>query len=65
MTKYTVIYTNQFKKSLKKALKQGKKLEKLDAIIDKLALKESLGPKYRDHALYDNKMFKGCRDCHI
>ena len=50
---------------MKKALKQGKKLEKLDAIIDKLALKESLGPKYRDHALYDNKMFKGCRDCHI
>ena len=33
MAKYEVIYSNQFKKSLKKMLKQGKDLRKLDSII--------------------------------
>lgn len=65
MAKYEVIYSNQFKKSLKKMLKQGKDLRKLDSIIEKLATKEQLEIKNRDHALYDDKKYKGCRDCHI
>lgn len=65
MAKYEVIYSNQFKKSLKKMLKQGKDLRKLDSIIEKLSTKEQLEIKNRDHALYDDKKYKGCRDCHI
>ena len=65
MAKYEVIYSNQFKKSLKKMLKQGKDLRKIDTIIEKLATKEQLKIKNRDHALYDDKKYKGCRDCHI
>lgn len=65
MNKYNVLYSNEFKKNLKKILKQGKKLEKLDKVIKKLANKEVLETKYKDHALYDDKKFKGCRDCHI
>lgn len=42
MAKYEVIYANQFKKSLKKMLKQGKDLRKLDSIIEKLSTKEQL-----------------------
>lgn len=65
MSKYDVIYSKKFKKSLKKVTKQGKDINKLLDIVDKLATKETLEPKYKDHALYDNKRFKGCRDCHI
>ena len=45
MAKYEVIYSNQFKKSLKKMLKQGKDLRKLDSIIEKLSTKEQLEKK--------------------
>lgn len=65
MNKYDVIYSKKFKKSLKKVTKQGKDINKLLDIVDKLATKETLEPKYKDHALYDDKRFKGCRDCHI
>lgn len=65
MSKYDVIYSKKFKKSLKKVTKQGKDINKLLDIVDKLATKETLEPKYKDHALYDDKKFKGCRDCHI
>lgn len=65
MTKYDVIYSKKFKKSLKKVTKQGKDINKLLDVVDKLATKETLEPKYKDHALYDDKRFKGCRDCHI
>lgn len=65
MSKYDVIYSKKFKKSLKKVTKQGKDINKLLDVVDKLATKETLEPKYKDHALYDDKNFKGCRDCHI
>ena len=65
MSKYDVIYSKKFKKSLKKVTKQGKDINKLLDIVDKLATKETLEPKYKDHVLYDDKNFKGCRDCHI
>jgi len=40
--KYIVDVTNEFKKDYKKILKQGKDLDKLKAIIDKLARGESI-----------------------
>ena len=49
----------------KKIIKQGKDINKLKIIIDKLANKEPLEQKYKDHQLYNDKRFKNCRDCHI
>ena len=62
---YKIKYTKEFKKSLKRITKQGKQIDKLFEIIDKLSRKEKLEPKYKDHALYNDRRFKGCRDCHI
>lgn len=36
--KYKVQYSTRFKKSLKRCLKQGKDIEKLKIVIDKLAM---------------------------
>ncbi|OFV69238.1 type II toxin-antitoxin system YafQ family toxin [Acetobacterium wieringae] len=59
--KYEVKFTNQFKKDLKLAKKQGKDIERLYAVIEKLADEEPLEQKYRDHDLSGN--FKGCHEC--
>ena len=62
---YNVQYSNKFKKSLKKVTKQGKNIDKLLDVVDKLAIKEELEPKYKDHQLVNDKMYKNCRECHI
>ncbi len=61
--KYEVKFTNQFKKDLKLAKKQGKDTEKLFEAIEMLANGEALPAKYRDHDLTGD--YKGCRECHI
>ena len=61
--KYDVQFTNQFKKDVKLAKKQGKDLEKLYAVIEALAEGKALEAKYRDHSLSGN--YKSCRECHI
>ena len=65
MTKYEVKYSNTFKKSLKKVTKQNKNLDKMFYVIEKLANKETLEPKYRNHNLIDDKYYKNCGECHI
>lgn len=52
--RYEVRFTNQFKKDLKLAQKQGKDTDKLFEVIEKL------DAKYRDHDLTGN--YKGCRE---
>ena len=64
-TKCTIILSSNFKKQYKKAAKQGKKLDKIDEVIDKLAHFEILESKYRDHNLINDKYYKNCRECHI
>lgn len=61
--KFEIKYTSQFKKDFKLAKKQRKNIDKLFAVIEKLANGETLEPKYRDHDLVGN--YKGCRECHI
>ena len=61
--KYEIRFTAQFKKDLKLAKKQGKDVEKLFEVVEKLACGERLHPKYRDHELTGN--YRGCRECHI
>ena len=63
--KYNVEYSNSFKKNLKKIIKQGKDIDKMLDIIDKLAEKEQLEPKHKDHNLINDKYFEDCRECHI
>lgn len=61
--KYTIKFTNRFKKDLKSAKKQNKNLNLLFEIIEKLANGETLAPKHKDHPLIN---YKGnVRDCHI
>lgn len=62
---YQIKYTKEFKKSIKKLTKQGKSIDKLLNIVDKLSKGIPLEIKYRDHALYNDNRFQNCRDCHI
>lgn len=64
-TFYKIRISNEFKKQLKKIIKQGKDLKKLQMIVDKLAKREELDVKYRNHNLINNKKYKNCGECHI
>ncbi len=65
MINYKVKYSKDFKKALKKVTKQGKNIDKLLEVVNILSTRQQLDSKYKDHALYDDKRFKDCRDCHI
>ena len=58
-----IIWTNQFKKDYKLAMKRHLNIDILDDIIRMLANGEQLPEKYRDHALTGN--WVGHRECHI
>lgn len=55
--------TNQFKKDIKRAIKRGKDLAKLKAVVDLLLADKPLPPKNRDHQLGGHRA--GPRDCYI
>ncbi len=61
--KYTVRRTKKFRKELKKLLRRGADLDKLETVVNILAAGETLPPQYHDHALTGN--LTGLRDCHI
>lgn len=61
--KYDVRFTNQFKKDIRLAQRQGKNVDKVFDVIVRLADGEKLEPKYRDHELIGD--YKGYRECHI
>ena len=63
--KYKVQYSTRFKKNLKRCLRQGKDIEKLKIVVDKLANEEVLEFKYKNHKLINNKYYKDCYECHI
>lgn len=65
MTNYKIKYSKEFKKSLKKVTNQGKNIDKLLDVVDMLSKREPLDLRYRDHTLYNDKRFKGCRELHI
>jgi mRNA interferase YafQ len=58
-----VCQTKQFSRDVKRMQKRGKNLEKLKAIVVRLAKPEKLAPKYRDHPLAG--AWSGSRDCHV
>ncbi|MBQ7523227.1 MAG: type II toxin-antitoxin system YafQ family toxin, partial [Oscillospiraceae bacterium] len=49
--KYEIRVTNQFKKDVKLAKKQGKDIDKLFEVVGVLADGKPLDEKYRDHDL--------------
>lgn len=64
-TKCKIDYTTDFKKQLKKIVKQGKDINLLLEIITRLANLEELEPKYKNHPLLNDKRFNNCFECHI
>lgn len=64
-TKYKIDFTSNFKKQLKKIIKQNKNINELLEVINKLANLEPLDPKYRNHNLINDKTYKDCCECHI
>ena len=61
--KYRIEFTNQFEKDLRREAKRGKNLDKLFAVIEKLAAGEPLEPKNRLHLLVGE--YSGYWECHI
>lgn len=58
--KYDIIITSSCKKDIKRASKQGKNINLLFEIVDKLSDGEILEPKYNDHKL--NGQYEGMRE---
>ncbi|MBC6009754.1 type II toxin-antitoxin system YafQ family toxin [Catenibacterium faecis] len=61
--KLDIIWTSQFKKDYKLAMKRHLDIDLLDDIIRKLANNEQLPEKNKDNALAGN--WAGHRECHI
>ena len=64
-TKCKIDFTSNFKKQLKKMIKQNKDISELLEVITRLANLESLDVKYRNHTLINDKTYKDCSECHI
>lgn len=64
-TKYKIEFTSNFKRQLKKIIKQNKEINELLEVVTKLANLEELEPKYKNHNLINNKTYKDCMECHI
>ena len=58
-----VDWTSQFKRDYKRAMRRRMDMSLLDDIIGKLARREPLPEKNRDHELHSD--WKGFRECHI
>ena len=60
---YTPVYTRQFERDLKLAVRRGKNVEKFKIIARTLLAGQALDVIHRDHRLVGS--FAGRRDCHI
>jgi mRNA interferase YafQ len=58
-----IVWKGQFKKDYKRAKKQGKPLDKLRSVVQKLAAGTPLPPQNRDHNLCGR--WHKHRECHI
>ena len=58
-----VLVTKKMKQDLKRVIKRGKDLTRLDLIIAPLAKGEKLAHHYKDHALSGD--WQNYRECHI
>ncbi|MDO4216037.1 MAG: type II toxin-antitoxin system YafQ family toxin [Bacteroidales bacterium] len=60
---YSVIYTGQFKKSLKRCVKRGLDIKVFTDTLDILQATGTLPPSYKAHRLYGD--YAGCWECHM
>jgi len=60
---YEVIYTGQFKKSLKQCVRRGLDVNIFKTVLDILQGKGKLPAEYRPHKLTGK--YKGCWECHM
>lgn len=60
---YSLSYTGQFKKDLKRCQKRGLNLELMHCAITILLEKGTLPAQYKSHVL--SGQFSGCWECHI
>lgn len=60
---FDIVWTTQFKKDYKLAIKRSLKIDLMDDVIRKLSKGETLPEKNKDHALTGN--WAGHRECHI
>ncbi len=58
-----IVPSNRFKRDLKIAIKRGYQISLLEDVVNKLAMQEPLGERYRDHLLTGD--YGGFRECHI
>lgn len=61
--KYDIVITNQCKKDIKLAKRQGKNIDIIFEVADLLSEGKELDPKFRDHPLSGN--YEGKRECHL
>lgn len=64
-TKCKIDYTSNFKRQLKKIVKQGKDINLLLEIVARLANYEELESKYKNHHLINDKTYRNCMECHL
>ena len=58
-----IVLSNRFKKDLKRAKKLGLNLDILEEVVDKLARRDLLPDRNRDHALTGD--YIGFRECRV
>ena len=60
---FSIETTNKFDRALKRCIKRGYNLDNFKSVVDILAEKGSLPPKYHPHKL--SGKFNNCWECHI
>lgn len=60
---YSIVYTGQFKKSLKRCVKRGLNIKILTDTLDLLQATGTLPPEYKVHRLIGD--YAGCWECHM
>lgn len=58
-----IAYTRRMKRDVRLMKKRGKDLDKLEDAVDRIARREALPERFRDHALTGN--LSDFRECHI
>lgn len=61
--KYSIVYTGQFKRSLKKCAKRGLNIKVLTDALDILQTTGTLPIQYKPHRLVGD--YIGCWECHL
>lgn len=61
--RYTIVYTGQFKRSLKRCAKRGLNIKTLTDALDILQETGTLPQRYKAHKLVGN--YAGCWECHL